>query len=344
MARVASDVVSMRALRRLVESGLVIAALATALCAGCSSSSAPSAAAPHGACTVPEPQTEPTAPATPPAVPQQRYVGAYALTGLATQQGYIQSLNTLANQLCQPLDVAHVYLRWRYPFPTDAAQTFARQGKSVLVSWTGTDTAQIASGREDATILATARQIAALPAPVFLEFRWEMDRPNLRATVHDPATYIAAWDRVRRLFASVEAPNVSWVWCPTAAGFTAGTAQAYYPGDNEVDWVCTDAYAQPAPGVPAYQPFPRLVRAFLNWSKQHDKPIMIGEFGVPRSYPPQQRAQWFEQAREVITASPRIKAVLYFDNDPPGSPLTRRFAIGDDPVVLKAFRTLMAAV
>jgi hypothetical protein len=334
----------MSPLRRFVNSALVIAVVTGASCAGCSSSSAPSTAPPHGACTVTQTQTERSAPAAAPTEPPQAYVGAYALTGLGTQQDYIRSMQTLENQLCQHLDVAHVYLRWTYPFPTDAAQTFAQQGKSVLVSWTGTDTAQIASGSQDAAILATAHQIAALAAPVFLEFRWEMDRPNLRATVHDPATYIAAWDRVRRLFASVGTPNVSWVWCPTAAGFRAGTAPAYYPGDDQVDWVCADVYAQPAPGVPAYQPFPRLIRAFLNWSKLHAKPVMIGEFGVPRSYPTQQRALWFEQAREVITASPRIKAVLYFDNDPPGSPLNRRFAIGDNPVVLKAFRELIASV
>jgi hypothetical protein len=340
------SLVSMTPLQRLFTRAVVVSVVAGAAVAGCSSSSSTSrsTAVPHGACKVQQRPTQRSAPAPAPTVPDRAYTGAYALTGLGTQQDYIQSMHTLENQLCQRLAVAHVYLRWNYPFPTDAAEAFAQQGKSVLVSWTGTDTARMASGSEDAAILATARQIAALPAPVFLEFRWEMDRPNLRATVHDAATYIAAWDRVRRLFASAGAPNVSWVWCPTAAGFRTGTAPAYYPGDDQVDWVCSDVYAQPAPGVPAYQPFQRLIRPFLNWSKLHPKPIMIGEFGVPRSYPTHQRVLWFNQAREVLTASPRIKAVLYFDNDPPRSPPTRRFAIGTDPVVLKAFRALMAAV
>jgi hypothetical protein len=36
--------------------------------------------------------------------------------------------------------------------------------------------------------------------------------------------------------------NAAWVWCPTANGFADGQAAAFYPGNNEVDWICADAY------------------------------------------------------------------------------------------------------
>ena len=38
------------------------------------------------------------------------------------------------------------------------------------------------------------------------------------------------------------ATNVGWVWCPLATGFTDGRAQKYYPGDDQVDWLCADVY------------------------------------------------------------------------------------------------------
>ncbi len=252
----------------------------------------------------------------------------------------MKSFNALAAQACRPLAFAHVYFPWETPFPTSSATQFAERGEDLLVSWTGTDTRTMASGAVDGTIKAEAEEIASLRAPVFLEFRWEMDRPNLARVVHSPQDYIAAWDRVRQVFASVGVSNVTWIWCPTAAGFADGRALAYYPGANEVDWVCTDAYPSPVFGPQPYQPLGRLIRPFLNWAQQQQKPVMIGEFGVPRSYPPDERARWLEQAQTTLTAGRQIKAVAYFDYDPAGARINNAYALGTDPVVVAAFRAL----
>jgi hypothetical protein len=318
--------------------GGVVIMLATAITACDSSGSKPTAA-----CASTTRSATVSVQARPPAVPTRgSYFGAFTLAGAATQQDFINSFDSLAATACRPLDLAHVYLPWGTPFPTPAAVSFARQGAVSLVSWTGTDTRTINSGAVDTTITATAHQIAALNSPVFLEFRWEMDRPNLRRVVHSPHDYIAAWDRVRRLFAAAGTTNVSWVWCPTANGFADGQAQAYYPGDSEVDWVCTDAYPSPTFGPQPYQPLRHLLRPFLNWAHGHDKPAMIGEFGVPRSYSPQRRAEWLEQAKTALTRGRQIKAVAYFDYNPPDVPLARTYALGDDPQVVAAFRALAA--
>ena len=105
-----------------------------------------------------------------------------------------------------------------------------------------------------------------------------MDRPNLRAVVGTPAEFIAAWKHVRAIFAQQHVRNVAWVWCPTAKGFVpGGNAAAYYPGNDEVDWVCADAY----PGFGPYRSFADTVQPFLSWASHHPKPVMIGEYGVP---------------------------------------------------------------
>ncbi len=136
----------------------------------------------------------------------------------------------------------HTYLTWQARFPTPSALAFLNQGSMLLISWAGTDTRQIMSGADDSWIRTRARQIKALGKPVFLEWRWEMDRPNLRSEVHSGAEYVAAWDHIRAIFAAVGVHNAAWVWCPTANGFSDGQAAAFYPGSDEVDWICADAY------------------------------------------------------------------------------------------------------
>jgi beta-mannanase len=181
-----------------------------------------------------------------------------------------------------------------------------------------------------------ARAIKATGKPIFLEWRWEMDRPNLQGQIHSPAEFIAAWDHIRAIFAQQQVRNVAWVWCPTALGFKKGTAQAYYPGNNEVDWVCADAY----PGRGAYRSLADTTTAFRAWAAQHRKPIMIGEYGVPRSYTAQQRATWLRKAAQTAQSDPQIKALVYFDSDPLGHGPQLGYALQAGSAALGMFRHL----
>ena len=161
-----------------------------------------------------------------------------------------------------------------------------------------------------------------------------MDRPNIRFVVGSPADYIAAWKHIRLIFAEEHVTNVAWVWCPTARGFASGHAQAYYPGNDEVDWVCADAY--PRPGTQAS--FADVIHPFLAWAARHPEPIMIGEYGVPQSYSAQRRAQWLHDAEQTVVHDPQIKALLYFDSNITGpSPQT---SYGLDAGPLAAFRSI----
>ena len=151
----------------------------------------------------------------------------------------------------------HAYLTWQAKFPTTSDMVAVSQGSTLLVSWTGTDSSAVSSGLGRRRPPACA-QIKALGKPIFLEWRWEMDRPNLRAVVGTPAEFIAAWKHVRAIFAQQHVRNVAWMWCPTAKGFVpGGDAAAYYPGNDEVDWVCADAY----PGFGPYRSFADIGRS-----------------------------------------------------------------------------------
>jgi hypothetical protein len=336
---------------RRIAAPLALAAVSVTVLVGCGSHSSSHVAthrASHpsprqpvhlAACPISQAKVAPSvSPLAPPVPATGAYLGAYSLHGLALQQEYISSFAALQHTACRPLDIAHVYLRWNYPFPNESALALAQSGHYLLVSWTGTNIAEMASGQDDAIITSTAHQLASLHYPIFLELRWEMDRPNLASVVASPAAYIAAWDHVRQLFAAAGVHNASWVWCPTAAGFATGRSQQYYPGDDEVDWVCADAYPSTTlPDSPQEQLAP-LLAPFLQWAAPRGKPVMIGEFGVPQRYTPEQRAQWLDGARSALSAAP-IKAALYFDNNPYPT-AARSYEIGTDSTVVSAFRGL----
>ncbi len=255
------------------------------------------------------------------------------------QAGRTEAVRSFEADLGRPLAIVHVYVRWARPLATASTLGWARSGRQLLVSWATTDIRQIASGHEDGTIATMAKQVKRLGVPLFLEPRWEMDRPNLSSVVHSAREFVAAWDRIRLIFAVQQVTNVSWVWCPTAKGFATHTAPAYYPGDDEVDWVCADAYPLSPSTSGGYEPLSDLLAAFLTWAAGHGKPVMIGEFGVPLSYG-DRRAAWLEQAARYVRTHPEIKALVYYDGPARRTNPIADYWLQSDPAAMRAFADL----
>ncbi len=199
----------------------------------------------------------------------------------------------------------------------------------LLLSWAGTDTRVIQSGRYDDLIRQRARAVKALGKPIFLRWRWEMDRPNLQASIWTPQDYIAAWRHIRAIFAEERATNVSWVWCPTAAGFSDATApRRIIRATSDVDWVCADVYT----GQQLDTLRGGRGRPFLAWAKGHpDKPIMIGEWATSDQFPGGQTA-WLDQAQQTAQDNPSIKALVYFDSDDKSKGPRAQLALKGDAV------------
>jgi hypothetical protein len=204
-----------------------------------------------------------------------------------------------------------------------------------MVSWATGDNRSILDGEHDRLIREQADAIRTMKRPILLRIRWEMDRPNLRATMWSGADYIAAWKYIRNIFAQEKADNVSWVWCPTAEGFIRGDAPEFYPGDDQVDWTCVDVYAGKL-----FQPIGQLMGPFLQWAAQHPKPIIIGEFGVAKAWGSAGRAAWLADAERTFKANTQIKAIAYFESDPDGNGPTQQFQLTGDKPAFKAFARL----
>ncbi len=261
------------------------------------------------------------------------WFGAWVKPDSYSQPGRYDAIARFEEQLGRPLDIVNTYRRLHEDIATESDLAFLRDGKTLMISWAGSSSVDILSGAIDDEIRRHARQVKSLRQPVLLRLRWEMDRPNLAASVGSPESYQESWRYVRRIFAEEKARNVSWVFCPTAEGFASGHAAAFYPGDDQVDWTCVDVYAGSD-----LVPMKELLEPYLRWGAQRPRPMMVGEYGVSRAWPSSQRAAWLAAAAEVFRANPQIKAVLYFESDPEDRTEHGVFSVSDDPEVLEAFR------
>ncbi len=303
----------------------ILAAATVMLVASCTASPRPG----------PRPIATRGAAAGPVAVPASgALLGAWVRPESYSQPGRRDAVARFEQALGRRLDIVHSYRRLHEPIGTDSDRHFLSTGATLMFSWAGTASQDLLDGLVDKQIREHARQVRALAHPVLLRLRWEMDRPNLAASVGSPESFHQAWRHVRAIFAREGATNVSWVFCPTAQGFAGNRAAAYYPGDDTVDWICADVYAGSE-----LRPAAELLEPFLRWAAARPKPIMIGEYGVARAWPSAQRAAWLTGATAVFRANPQIKAVLYFESNPDGRTAHGEFALSGDPAALAAFVT-----
>jgi hypothetical protein len=263
------------------------------------------------------------------------YLGAWIKPDALTHVGRVEAVAGLEEDLGRPLDIINTYRRFEQMVGTESDAEFLDQGATLMVSWATGDNRSILAGEHDRLIKQQAKAIRKVKKPVLLRIRWEMDRPNLRATMWSGEDYIAAYKHIRAIFAEQRVKNVSWVWCPTAEGFIRGDAPAFYPGDDQVDWTCVDVYAGNV-----FQPIGQLMGPFLQWAAQRPKPIIIGEFGVAKAWGSQGRADWLKNAARTFKANPQIKGVVYFESNPEGNGPKQQFQLAGDRPAFREFTKL----
>jgi beta-mannanase len=270
---------------------------------------------------LPQDATEITTTTTvpPAAVPTGKVlVGASTSPSVRTLEAEKAAVTDLERLIGRTLDIDHNFYTWDEEFPTESERWNLAAGRIPMISWNGRGptTDQIAAGRFDAMIKQRARATKALGRPVLIRWFWEMDGNKKAEYAGTPAEYIAAWRHIVGMFRAEGTDNVSWVWCPNASAFNDGAAQKFYPGDEFVDWTCADGYNwAPGRGGDDYRSFKEIFGGFYGWAALHDKPIMVGEFGVQERNPGE-KARWITEARESIkTDFPLMRAIVYFSSN-----------------------------
>lgn len=250
------------------------------------------------------------------ALPEGTLFGVHHRPEDRTERGEKLALEALESALGRRLDIDHSFYAWDKPFPTWRERWDLRGGRIPMISWNGRGAyaSDIAAGHHDPLIAERAAGVGQLEHTVFIRWFWEMDGKKKSEWAQSPSDYVAAFRHIRQVFENESVYNVAWLWCPNASAFTDGRAQKFYPGPDDVDWICADGYNW-APGRSGdrWEGFAEIFAGFYEWASRQGKPLMIGEFGVQEGQSGQ-KAAWVRDATETIkTAFPRIRAVVYFD-------------------------------
>lgn len=233
----------------------------------------------------------------------------------------------------------HVFTAWGdypdYPFPVRTAEAIWEMGSVPVITWEPwlspfTDAfrsdlrptelrderglADVASGLYDAYLRAWARDAVRFGRPVLVRFAHEMNdayRYPWGPHQNTPEEFIAAWRQVVQVFRQEGASNVIWVWSPHVAydGF-----EAYFPGDDVVDWVGATVLNY---GTVAYWSqwwtFDDIFTRKYDRLRAFGKPIMVAELGSIMAGG--ERAPWYAQALTRLPQRlPEVKAVMFFHN------------------------------
>jgi mannan endo-1,4-beta-mannosidase len=208
------------------------------------------------------------------------YLGVYARPAPESYAG----ITSFTQQTGVTPDVAMYYSGWYQPFQTRLARAASSHGAVPLVQMDpdGVSLAKIAAGGYDAYLSAYAEAVRAYRQPVVLSFGHEMNGSwyswGYRHTT--PATFVAAWRHIFKVFRALGARNVTWLWTINVINDTPDgripRPAAWWPGSSYVNWVGIDGYylKRSWAFVPLFGPTIAAVRELT------PDPILIAETGA----------------------------------------------------------------
>jgi hypothetical protein len=239
----------------------------------------------------------------------------------------------LQSHVGRRLAIVHRYVPWDFS-NWSSISDYLKTGHLPLVSWSAapkTTAAAIASGSQDAVIIAAAKALKHAGGRVFLRPFYEFDQPRGHPRyIGSPREVVAAWRRLAHIFHAVGAKNVRLVWCPMAFDFHDGIAGSFYPGNRYVNWVGADGYNFPGK---TWRSFKAIFRRAYHFSYVHGKRMMIAETAAPAADP--RTPKWMAGAAKWIHHHTYVHAVAYFDST---SPKGYNFRVTTNARTLAAFR------
>jgi beta-mannanase len=246
-------------------------------------------------------------------VPSAAWLGAWVQPASFSRQVQQDAVLELERQIGRRLAIDHTYVPWGAALGWRPAWDVSLGRIPLITFGNGGNTTEIAQGRHDVYLRQLSEAVRELGKPVFLRYAHRMDLASASSWVGSPAAYVAAWRHVHEIFAGLP---VSWVWTPTAAGFSGDQpAERFYPGDDYVDWIAADGYnGAGCGGQSGWRQLADVFGDFYAWGSARGKPLMIAEAGTAEDPgDPARKAAWFDNAtRQLATEMPNIQALVYF--------------------------------
>jgi hypothetical protein len=243
---------------------------------GKDASASPSAGPSASATTSPSNSPVMSAPGTLPDPKQHMLLGTYiSLSGQPDTEAAIEQREAAMGRR---YNLELTYYNWNDQFPDAGEATIVAHGRTPLVTWYGPGKddsdhrtlAEVNDGSDDGWITQQADAIKAFGRPVYLRLMPEMNGTWYHGFSGDPSAYIAAWQRIHRLFAQAGATNVTWVWCPNNG---PTDWDRYYPGNAYVDIIGVDGFSNIRYG---YQTFAQMFGPFFTHFAGR-KPLLVVE-------------------------------------------------------------------
>jgi Glycosyl hydrolase family 26 len=181
-------------------------------------------------------------PLTPVAAPAKPLVGVYA----PGAPGSWSPIAEFTDATGVKPGIVVYYSSWDEPFSTSFAQTAWDHDAYVLVQLEpkGVALASIAAGGSDAYLRSYADAVVAFGHPVILSFGHEMNGTwySWGYSHTAPATFVAAWRHVVRVFRAAGAANVTWLWTVNSIQGASSSLSQWWPGAAWVNWTGIAGY------------------------------------------------------------------------------------------------------
>jgi hypothetical protein len=201
-----------------------------------------------------------------------------AFTHLAGQPSTDAAIEQREAAMGRRYDLEVTYYNWDDVFPDFGEAAIVAHGRTPVMTWYGPGKdssdrrtlAEINNGQDDRWILRQAGAIRDFGHRIYLRVMPEMNGDWYLGFSGNPAAFIAAWQRIHRIFAQAGATNVTWVWCPN---ITPYDWNRYYPGNAYVDIIGVDGFSNTRY---RWQTFEHMFDPFLAHYAGR-KPLMIDE-------------------------------------------------------------------
>jgi hypothetical protein len=262
--------------------------------------------------------------------------GAAVSTGSSDATGLEAAFIGVESETGRHFDLDRIYHQWDDAVPGVREQWTIAMGRTPVISFKSTTVpwASIANGDADPMVVAIANGFAALDAPTFAIF--DQDPENAGSDLGSPSDYAAAYRHIVGVFRTAGVTDVVWIFNLKSPSFP-DLADAYYPGDDVIDWIGTSAYNYGVTDGGRWVSFADLIADYVAWATPHGKPMFVTEWASEEdTSTPGRKAAWISDAETTTHGTPQIRAMSAYWS------MTDATAFDTTASALDAFRAFAA--